>query len=150
MSLIDLSRSTLTADQQHDLLALLQQYRDVFALSPDELGRTGIIKYTIDTADSPPIRLRPYRLSESKKSTVEHHVGDMLQRGIIIQKPLVHPYRISKQKRWRGKVLRRLSPSQQKHQKGLVPPSQNRLNPRRPERNKILLDYGPHVRLLAM
>ena len=80
---IDFSHSTLTADQQQALLALLKQYRDVFALSPEELGRTDVIKYTIDTGNSPPIRLRPYRLPETKKAVVDQHVNDMLKRGII-------------------------------------------------------------------
>ena len=54
-SYIDLSNTTLTEEQKEALLALLQRYRDVFALSPDELGRTDLIKYTIDTGDSLPI-----------------------------------------------------------------------------------------------
>lgn len=80
---IDLTHTNLTGDQQQALLDLLQRYRDVFALSPEELGRTDVIKYTIDTGDSPPVRLRPYRIPEIKKATVEKHVQDMLQRGII-------------------------------------------------------------------
>ena len=53
---VDLSNSKVTADQQQALKYLLNKYRDVFALTPDELGRTGIIKYTIDTGYSAPIR----------------------------------------------------------------------------------------------
>ena len=67
---VDLAQSTLTPSQWEVLLALLQQYRDVFALSPDELGRTDIIKYTIDTGDSPPIRLRPYRACTRSKEGI--------------------------------------------------------------------------------
>ena len=80
---VDLSNSKLTADQQKAIKDLLAKYRDVFALTPDELGRTGIIKYTIDTGDSAPIRSRPYRIPETKKATVDQHINDMLARGII-------------------------------------------------------------------
>ena len=62
-SRVDLSNSKLTADQQQALKDLLKKYRDVFALTPDELGRTGIIKYTIDTGDSAPI---PHGLTASQ------------------------------------------------------------------------------------
>ena len=86
-SRVDLSNSKLTADQQQALKDLLHKYRDVFALTPDELGRTGIIKYTIDTGDSAPIRSRPCRIPESKKATVNQHIDDMLARGIIRESP---------------------------------------------------------------
>lgn len=64
---IDLTHTNLTGDQQQALLDLLQRYRDVFALSPEELGRTDVIKYTIDTGDSPPVRLRRIAFLKSRK-----------------------------------------------------------------------------------
>ena len=82
---IDLSHTCLTENQQDALLSILQQYRDVFALSPDELGRTDVIKYIIDIRDSPPIRVCPYRVPEIKKATVDEHINEMLQRGIICE-----------------------------------------------------------------
>ena len=82
---VDLSNSKVTADQQKSIKELLAKYRDVFALTPDELGRTGIIKYTTDTGDSAPIRSRPYRIPEAKKATVDQHIDDMLARGIICE-----------------------------------------------------------------
>jgi len=82
-SYVDLSNSKLTADQQQALKDLLNKYCDVFALTPDELGRKGIIKYTIDTGDSAPNRSRPYRIPEAKKATVNQHIDDKLARGIM-------------------------------------------------------------------
>ena len=67
---VDLSNSKVTADQQQALKYLLNKYRDVFALTPDEQEGTGIIKYTTDTGYSAPIRSRPYRIPEAKKATV--------------------------------------------------------------------------------
>lgn len=96
LSHVDLSNSKLTADQQKAIKDLLAKYRDVFALTPDELGRTGIIKYTIDTGDSAPIRSRPYRIPETKKATVDQHIDDILAQGIIRESispwaaPIVH------------------------------------------------------------
>ena len=63
--------------------SLIAEYRDIFALKPEELGRTGLVKHHIDTGDNPPIRQRPYRVSESQRGIIEEHVTDMLNRGII-------------------------------------------------------------------
>ena len=41
------------------------------------------MQHRIDTGDSPPIRQRPYRVSESQRGIIEEHVTDMLNRGII-------------------------------------------------------------------
>ena len=48
----DFSNSSLSSDEQQELLLLLDNYRDVFAQTSEDLGRTAIV----DTGDSPPIR----------------------------------------------------------------------------------------------
>lgn len=87
---LDLSDSTLTEGEQAQLRSLVAEYRDIFALSPDELGRTGLVQHHIDTGDNPPIRQRPYRVSEHQRGIIEEHVTDMLNRGII--QPSVSPW----------------------------------------------------------
>jgi len=87
---LDLSDSMLTEGEQAQLRSLVAEYRDIFALSPDELGRTGLVQHHIDTGDSPPIRQRPYRVSEHQRGIIEEHVTDMLNRGII--QPSVSPW----------------------------------------------------------
>ena len=87
---LDLSDTTLTADQQEQLKTLVEEYRDIFALSPQELGRTGLVKHHIDTGGHPPIRQRPYRVSEAQRGIIEEHIDDMLSRGII--QPSVSPW----------------------------------------------------------
>lgn len=82
---LDLSDTTLTEAQQEQLQALVAEYRDIFALSPDELGRTGLVRHRIETGDNQPIRQRPYRVSEAQPGIIEEHVTDMLNRGIIQQ-----------------------------------------------------------------
>ena len=55
--------SPLSDDQRSQLRPLLNKYWDVFALTTEEPGRTGIVKHHIDTGNEPPpppIRLRPY------------------------------------------------------------------------------------------
>lgn len=87
---LDLSDSTLTADQKVQLQTLVNEYRDIFALSPDELGRTDLVQHHIDTGDHAPIRQRPYRVSDKQRGIIEEHVTDMLNRGII--QPSVSPW----------------------------------------------------------
>ena len=46
---INLSHSDLTAEQQIQLGDLLNNNRDIFAFSPDDLGRMSVIKHKADT-----------------------------------------------------------------------------------------------------
>ena len=87
---LDLSNTTLTEAQQEQLQSLVPEYRDIFALSPEELGRTGLVRHRIETGDNQPIRQRPYRVSEAQRGIIEEHVTDMLTRGII--QPSVSPW----------------------------------------------------------
>lgn len=87
---LDLSDTALTEPQQAQLKSLIAEYRDIFALSPEELGRTGLVRHRIDTGDHQPIRQRPYRVSETQRGIIEEHVTDMLNRGII--QPSVSPW----------------------------------------------------------
>ena len=80
---VDLSSTNLTEEQKVQLQSLLSEYRDIFALTPEELGRTGLVRHRIDTGDHPPLRQRPYRVAEHQRGIIEEHITDMLNRGII-------------------------------------------------------------------
>lgn len=80
---LDLTSSTLDGPQLTQLTALIAEYRDIFALKPEELGRTGLVQHCIDTGDIPPVRHRPYRVSDTQRGIIQEHVDDMLNRGII-------------------------------------------------------------------
>ena len=73
----------LTEIQQSQLTNLLQKYRDVFAFTSAELGRTDLVQHTIDTGDSPPVRQRPYRTSPVNRQEIDRQVEEMLEQGII-------------------------------------------------------------------
>ena len=80
---LDLTSSTLDFDQLTQLKALIAEYRDIFALKPEELGRTGLVQHRIDTGDHPPVRQRPYHVSDTQHGIIEEHMDDMLNKGII-------------------------------------------------------------------
>ena len=88
--LVDLDNSALSSAEQSRLRELLQDYRDIFAIHPDELGRTNIVQHHIETGDHPPIRSRPYRVPYAQKETIEKHIEDMLHRNVI--QPSVSPW----------------------------------------------------------
>ena len=62
---------------------LFHKYRDVFAFSNDQLGRTSLVNHVIDTGDATPIKQRPYRTTPENREEIDRQVDDMLQKGII-------------------------------------------------------------------
>ena len=79
----DLSDSVLSDGDKVKFKDLFRKYRDVFAFSDDQLGRTSLVQHTIDTGDAAPIKQRPYRTTPENKQEIDRQVSDMLQRGII-------------------------------------------------------------------
>ena len=72
------------------ILAAVTAFRDVFALHDSKLGRTHLVEHDIDTGESGPIKLAPYRLAPGKMSVVKSEIEDMLTRVII--RPSNSPY----------------------------------------------------------
>ena len=79
----DLSDSILSTDDKVKFRDLFVKYRDVFALSDSELGRTSLVQHVIDTGDATPIKQMPYRTSPEGKQEIDRQVNNMLERGII-------------------------------------------------------------------
>ena len=79
----DLSDSVLSEADKIKFGDLFQSYRDVFAFTDDELGKTSLVQTVIDTGDELPIKQRPYRTSPKCKQEIDRQVKDMLQKGII-------------------------------------------------------------------
>lgn len=81
--LANLLENTLSREQKFQLASLLREYKDVFVGPDGKLGRTTIIKHTINTGNSPPIKLAPRRLPLSKLDIMETELDKMLQAGVI-------------------------------------------------------------------
>lgn len=80
---LDINADGLTTDQQAQLQTLLTKYRDVFAYTPDQLGRSSTVKHTIDTGTHPPIRLRSYRTTPANKSEIDKQSNEMLAHDVV-------------------------------------------------------------------
>ena len=62
---------------------LIEQNIDLFAEKDTDLGKTNMIKMSIDTGNHPPIKLIPYRTPFAKHPIVDNAVFDMLAANII-------------------------------------------------------------------
>ena len=80
---VDLTDADLTEAQKAELQNLVNKYRDIFALNPNELGRTSLVEHHIDTGNHSPIRQRPYCVPFAQKERIEQCIDDMLEQGVI-------------------------------------------------------------------
>ena len=84
--LVDLfNRSSEHLSEQHvcELRSFLLEFQDVFAKSDHDLGRTGLVKHTIDTGDSRPVKQPLRRVPIHKRLEEERQVKEMLEKGVI-------------------------------------------------------------------
>ena len=86
---LHINRESITKEEVTQLEALVQEYTDVFAVDPSDLGTTDKITHGIETGDQrPPPRRVPFALRDQ----VNKMVQDMLDRGII--EPSKSPWRV--------------------------------------------------------
>ena len=83
IDLFERSSRYLDDNQKLRLKAFLCEYKDVFATSDHDLGRTGLIKHKIDTGNNAPIKLPPRRLPLHQRAEEEKQVEQMLSRNVI-------------------------------------------------------------------
>ena len=90
LELLEVRGLERTKEENGQLEALVRKYADVFALNPEELGRTQMIQHEIDTGASTPVRQPARRIPFTLRKKVEEMVDEMLQREVI--KPSRSPW----------------------------------------------------------
>lgn len=65
------------------LVSMLNDFRDCFALNTKELGVTNITEMNIKLNDSTPVTYKPYRLPFTERAKVREIVDELLDNGII-------------------------------------------------------------------
>ena len=76
--------SLLLAQEDKDqLLELVDDYSDIFALDQSELGHTEIVTHTIDTGDHPPVHQPARRIPFALCAKVEEMVEDIMDQGVV-------------------------------------------------------------------
>src|SRR5256885_16523348 len=73
----------LTESQRKKVEKLLRKNEDIFIKGKYEVGRTNVVKHTIDTGDEKLIKQRARRLSVKEKELKKEHIEEMLKKGII-------------------------------------------------------------------
>lgn len=75
-ALEQIATGDLTSEQRQQFWELVTEYADIFADSPDALGRTEVLEHHIKLTDNRPIRQRPY----SHKGKIGEFVREEIQR----------------------------------------------------------------------
>ena len=73
----------LTTDQQRKVKRVIRKNEDIFIKGKYEVGRTNMVKHTIDTGEEKPIKQKARRLSVKEKEIEKEHIEEMLKKGII-------------------------------------------------------------------
>ena len=59
------------------------EYQDVFMGPDGKLGRTDLVKHTIDTGQAKPVKIPPTRVTQKQKQIIEDEIDSMLEKDII-------------------------------------------------------------------
>ncbi|CAG2213232.1 unnamed protein product [Mytilus edulis] len=73
----------LSQEQKRGVENLLNEYKDLFAASDRDLGRTNLVRHTINTGNNAPVKQPPRRTPIHMREEVDRHIDDMLERGVI-------------------------------------------------------------------
>lgn len=82
-SLYERSCDKLSETEKCQLLQLLTEYQDIFVGPDGKFGRTNLVKHSMDTGDSKPIKIPPRRLPYSQREIVENEIAKMLENDVI-------------------------------------------------------------------
>jgi hypothetical protein len=73
----------LGEDQRNEILELINEFRDCFALTTSELGKTNVTDMHIRLHDDVHVTYRPYRLAYSERTVVRKIIQDLMDNGIV-------------------------------------------------------------------
>ena len=83
LTLWESSCKDLSEEEGVQLRNLLLEFSDVFVGSDGILGKTNVIKHTIDTGNALPIKLPPRRVPFSQMDAMQKELESMLDKGVI-------------------------------------------------------------------
>lgn len=87
---VDLEVCDITIAEKHKLKLLLEEYRDMFANSDDEVGHTHRTQFHIHTKNQVPVAVKLCRTPFALRNKVNQQIKDMETQGII--EPSSSPY----------------------------------------------------------
>ena len=81
---LDLKDLDVPQEFHGDIVGLILRNQDLFASKDTDLGHTETVQMKIDTGDSSPIKLRPYRAPLNKREVIEKTVNEMLEQASLV------------------------------------------------------------------
>ena len=81
--LVDGASKNLSRIERDNLIKLLSDFSDIFAVPGGPLGRASLITHKIDTGDARPIRLPPRRMAPAQRNIAHQEIDKMLEQGVI-------------------------------------------------------------------
>ena len=81
----DLNVGELNVNEKENLVNLLGEYRDIFAINLKEIGETKLVQLKIELDTNIPIAQTPYRIPIPKKQIVNDMVQELLDNDIIFR-----------------------------------------------------------------
>lgn len=83
VDLFERSSTLLEDDEKLTLACALMTYENIFSKGKEDIGRTGLVKHTIDVGQARAIKQPPRRLPFAKRQVEKEEVNRMLQQGVI-------------------------------------------------------------------
>ncbi|KAK3882385.1 hypothetical protein Pcinc_013251 [Petrolisthes cinctipes] len=77
------STSYLTEEEAKKMRKVLVQYADVFSQGDMDLGRTALVKHSVNTGNSSPVKQAPRRVALAKREEMQQAVESMAALGLI-------------------------------------------------------------------
>jgi hypothetical protein len=79
MSLVERSSKHLPKDKTETVRSLINEYKDLFATSDQDLGRTNIVRHKVNTGSNIPVKQPPRRTPIAMRAEVDKHIDEMLR-----------------------------------------------------------------------
>ena len=83
MSLVERTSKHLPKDKTETVRSLINEYKDLFTTSDQDVGRTNIARHKINTGSNISVKQPPRRTPILMREEVDRHINEMLQKKVI-------------------------------------------------------------------
>ena len=80
---LEIDQIDLTGQQRAKLIALIEEYQDIFSMEDLDIGHTTVVEHRIETGDAVPIKQRPRRVPPHQQRFVDETTRDLLKKNLI-------------------------------------------------------------------
>ena len=98
--MVETAKSNVDHEEFAEVCQLIARHKNAFAGPDDPLGRTNIVKHTIDTGDAKPIKQAARRMNEFQRKIADEEIDKMLAKDVIFpcESPWASPIVLVKKK----------------------------------------------------